>query len=238
MKNIYLISFIAVALIGCNNSTPDTSADPETPSLQVNTPQSAPDEFRAYSEQAQSKFIKCGVDEDEFYRLIGLSYRDFDQDFKGGWRAIDYKDGCKIAAQNMLKSYLTYHAYKHHSERSMLLWHTGQVLAGDNKYDEAVKYFRQTYKSGDHSTEWNLYVDATIAFLRKDKSALITARDTLALQTVSEEMKASRRGFLKQNSNVTMPNGFVDEPQNLSVVNKLIKCYDEPYSVAYGKCAL
>lgn len=236
MKNIYLISFIAIALIGCNTSNPEPSLGTEISSSQSNTPQSAPDEFSAYSEEAQSEFIKCGVDEDEFYRLIGLSYRDFDQDFDGGWRAIDYKDGCKIAAQNMLKSYLTYHAYKHQSERSMLMWHTGQVLAGDNKYDEAVKYFRQTYKSGDHSTEWNLYVDATLAFLRKDKSALISARDTLALQPVSDEMKASRREFLKQNPNVFWPEGFVDEPQNLSVVNKLIKCYNEPYSVAYGKC--
>lgn len=236
MKNFFLISLIALASISCNAGSPDSKLDSNTPRSQSDILQAAPDEFSAYSEQAQAEFIKCGVDEDEFYRLIGLSYRDFDQDFNGGWRAIDYKDGCKVAAQNMLKSYLTYHAYKHQSERSMLMWHAGQVLAGDNKYDEAVKYFKQTYKSGDRSTEWNLYVDATIAFLRKDKSALITARDTLALQPVSDEMKASRREFLKQSPNVSWPEGFVDEPQNLSVVNKLIKCYNEPYSVAYGKC--
>jgi len=230
MKNLCSVLFLALILGACSTEQAST---PNTQSVSI---PAAPDEFSAYSDTVQAEFVKCGVDEDEFYRLIGLTYRDFDQDFKGGWRAISYKEGCKGAAQNMLKSYITYHDYKYKSDRNTLMWHTGQVLAGDDKYDEAVLYFKQTYKMGQHSKEWNLYVEATLAFLSKDKPALITARDTLAAQPVSEELKASRRKFLKQNANVTWPDGFVDEPQNLSVVNNLIRCYEEPYSVAYGKC--
>ena len=34
-----------------------------------------------------------------------------------------------------------------------------------------------------------------------------------------------------------MPEGFVDEPANLSVVRGLLNCFGQPYAKAYGgKC--
>lgn len=235
MRNLRKPPFICIlaltaSLLACQN-----------PSAQVNSRQNSaikpvPDVYTDYSETIRAEFLRCGVDEDKFYELMALSYRKFDQDFEGGWRAIDYKEGCRDSAGRLLQSYLTISQERFESNKVTLMWHTGQMLAGSNNYDEAIHYFRQTYKSAETQKEWNLYVDGTLAFLKKDKDTLLRARDTLANMPVSEKIKEARRTFLKDNPNITMPEGFVDDPQNLSVMNNLITCFDEPYSIAYGKC--
>jgi len=192
--------------------------------------------FNNLSDDMQNELINCGVDEDEFDRLMSLDYYSFDQDFDGGWREIDYKDQCQLAAAHVIKSYTAFNAYTDITQRSSLIWHTGQLLAGSGQYEEAISYFKQTYKSGDDHADWNLYVGGTLAFLRKDKAKLITLRDQLAAMTVPEDVKTARRKFLKDNPNITMPEGFIDAPLNLSVMNDLIACFDKPYSQAYGNC--
>lgn len=216
-------------LYACQPQSVDRTSIPETMTA-------APDTYTDYPEATRVEFQKCDIDEDEFYRLMGLSYRDFDQDFKGGWRAIDYKDGCGPVAAHILKSYLTASKNRFTDHTSSVKWHAGQVLAGIGRYEEARTYFEQTYKSADSLGDWNLYVDGTIAFIKRDKSALIAARDKLAKIPVPEALKNARRQFLKDNPNITMPKGFIDEPGNLSVLNQLITCFDKPYSEAYGKC--
>ena len=192
--------------------------------------------FDNLSPETQKDFIKCGVDEDEFYRLMALDYRAFDQDFTGGWRLIDDQEDCKQTAINMLDSYTARHEYEYKQQRSTLIWHTGQVLASTGQYEDAIHYFKQTYNTEANHAEWNLYVDGTIAFLNKDKPRLIMLRDKLAVMPVSEKLKAARRKFLKDNPNVTMPDDFVDAHQNLSVMNDFITCFDKPYNIDYGKC--
>jgi len=99
--------------------------------------------------------------------------------------------------------------------------------------------FSGAYKPDPHKGRaWNLYADATIAFLQQDKAALQKAHDTLAALPVSEEEKASRRQFLKDNPNVTLPDGFIDAPQNLSPVRDFLNCFDRPYAEAYGQCKM
>ena len=58
---------------------------------------------------------------------------------------------------------------------------------------------------------WNAYVLATIAFLERDREALVKQRDTIA----------------------TGPK-FQGAVPNLEVVDRLIKYFDEPYAVAYS----
>lgn len=81
---------------------------------------------------------------------------------------------------------------------------------------------------------WNLYVDGTIAFLTQDRSGLEAATDSLAAIEVSESEKEERRRFLEDNPDITMRDGFVDEPAFLSVLAGLLNCFGQPYSAAYG----
>jgi len=185
----------------------------------------------------QPEMQKCGVDQGEFDRLLALPQEGFDQDFTGGWRAISNKDGCNNAAAEMIKAYILYSVPHPPNNLSILRWHAGQTKAGAGEYDEAAALFAGTYKPDtDPSPEWDLYVKATIAFLQNDLPALQIAHDTLAAFPVAEEVKSARRQFLKDNPNITMPDNFVDEPQNLSPVKNLLACFGKPYSEAYGNC--
>jgi hypothetical protein len=59
--------------------------------------------------------------------------------------------------------------------------------------------------------EWNVYVDATMAFIKKDRMKLLACRTQMAnIPNISREMS------------------------NLNVVDSLIRNFDKPYSEAYG----
>lgn len=221
MKLIGSLILGSIFLISVNSSSAETST-----STFIHLPQSTISEFE-----------RCGVDNVEFDRQLSLSQKDFDQDFTGGWRAIDYKDGCNNAAGELIKAYMLYSAPHPPKQMRILRWHAGQTKASAGQIGEAIALFAGSYNPDpERGTEWNLYVDATIAFLQKDKAALQHAHDTLAATTVSENTKEQRRKFLNDNPNITMPKGFVDEPLNLSPVRDLLNCFDRPYSEAYGKC--
>jgi hypothetical protein len=64
---------------------------------------------------------------------------------------------------------------------------------------------------------WNVYVDATIAFLDRDRDALLKARTRLA-EIPPEAGK---------------PNS---KPMNLDVVDGLVRCFDRSYRDAYSAC--
>ncbi len=180
---------------------------------------------------------ECGIDDAEHDRLLRLSQDDFDQDFKGGWRVYSYKEGCKNASAELIKDYILFSQPHPPNSHGILRWHAGQLKAGSGRTKEAIQFFRGTYKDlDDHGETWNLYVDATIGFLENDKDKVQYVYDRLSAIEVPETLKEQRRQFLKNNPDITMPEGFVDEPQNLSVVRRLLKCFGQPYSEAYGDC--
>lgn len=229
------VSALGAVLAGCTPSAPLSN---EVKNQPVDLLENTTEYFSDFSQSQQQMFADCDINENEFYRLMGLSFKEFDQDFKGGWRAYSHEDGCKAQAIELLKSYQKRQDVQFRENRSTLRWHTGQVLASTGDYEQAIQYFKQTYKDNSEYPEWNLYVDGTIAFLEKDKPKLKTARDKLAIIPVPEERKAARRQFLKDNPMITMPENFVDEPGNLSVLDKLLRCFDQGYNEAYGKCEL
>lgn len=171
----------------------------------------------------------CGVDPTERTRLLGLSPQDFDQDMDGGWRAVVQRPGCELAAASLLETYITDNGIE--PDDGVMHWHLGQLLALSGDGDAAIPWLEATRRA---DLAWNLYVDGTIAFLDRDRSALSAATESLAATEVSEAEKASRRRFLADNPEITMPDGFVDEPANLRVLEGLLACFGEPYSVAYG----
>lgn len=196
--------------------------------------------FGALPEAAQAELTRCGIDEEALDQQLALDYHGFDQNFEGGgWRGLARKDGCEVAQAELIKAYILYSTPKPTSSMNTLRWHAGQALAAAGRAGEALPYFRGAYhhdaSKGEEKEEWDVYVDATIAFLERDRDALHAARDSLAAFSVSEEEKEARRQFLKDNPRISMPPGFVDEPSNLNVVEGFIACFDEPYKDAYGR---
>lgn len=94
----------------------------------------------------------------------------FDQTAQG-WRSLPLNKQAKI-----LKLYIDKHIKNGEFtnsdntkiDASILLWHLGQILAFQGNYQQAIKWMRLSKKT---DSNWNDYVDATIAFIKKDKKA-------------------------------------------------------------------
>src|SRR6478752_4781717 len=105
--------------------------------------------------------------------LLALDEKAFDQDLSGrggGWRAMASTPGCELAAADLLAAYQA----KHPSSSSILAWHEGQVRASAGQYELAIPLLESARKPTDQdAVGWNYYVDATVAFLRRDSSGLL-----------------------------------------------------------------
>lgn len=184
--------------------------------------------------EAQARLESCEVDETRFDALMALDPQSFDQDFSGGWRPVGDEPGCERAAADLLIAYMDHSPHFTPERPGVIGWHAGQMLAMDGQAELAIPYF-DAARGG--SPEWNLYVDATIAFMRRDRAAAEAARANLATMPPSEEEMAARRQFLADNPRIRMPDGYVEQPQNLNVVDRLLTCWDAPYPDAYsGDC--
>ncbi|HWM92464.1 MAG TPA: hypothetical protein VN493_16990 [Thermoanaerobaculia bacterium] len=155
-------------------------------------------------------------------KLLALDEHSFDQDMDGGWRAIAQHEECTAVAADLIREYRETRGLT----SSILYWHEGQLRAFRGSTDEAIGLFEQS-RHADDAFGWNLYVDASIAFLRRDKPALLTARETLASLPRPED-------FSLQDAQGNAVE--ISWPPNLSVVDGLIACFDRGYKEAYGNC--
>ena len=76
---------------------------------------------------------------------------------------------------------------------------------------------------------WNLYVDGSIAFLRRDRAAFDRAHAALA--ALPRPADFDPRG----------PDGkpiAIRWPMNISVLDAFARCWDKSYKVAYESCAV
>ncbi|WP_271300294.1 hypothetical protein [Sphingomonas sp. CV7422] len=163
----------------------------------------------------------CAYDRD---RLLALDLDAFDQDMTGGWRKLE-EDGCEADAADLIRDWRV----AHHARETILYWHEGQLRADLGQTAAAIALFRRAYKTAkqDHGFGWNLYVDGTIAFLRRDRPAFDMAKAKLAA--------------LPRPTGVTFngPDGKphpVSWPLNMNVFEGLARCWDKPYKAAYA-CA-
>lgn len=186
------------------------------------------------SAPARERLARCGVDEARFEALMALDHQSFDQDFSGGWRPVGQEPGCERAAADLLIAYMDHSPHFNPERPGVIGWHAGQMLAMSGDTGQAIAYFDAARFD---SADWNLYVDASIAFLQRDRAAADAARAELATLRPSAEEIAARRQFLAENPHITMPDGFIDQPQNLNVVDRLLACWDASYAEAYsGDC--
>lgn len=142
-----------------------------------------------------------------------LSYTDFDQK-ENGWRKFSNARQYLEAAA-LIEKYLVVNATTlSYHEKVNLRWHAGQMFAFVNSYARARELFLESLlglQPLDSPILWNQYVFASIAFLDKDLAKL--------------------ENFRQQISRGTPMGG---QFPNLNVVDNLIRCFDKPYSIAYG----
>lgn len=155
--------------------------------------------------------------------MLALDRQAFDQDMGGGWRVLDMKDGCEIAAAELIRAWR--HEKRDHAH--ILYWHEGQLRASGGQTAEGIALFRLTYMPAENDTHfgWNHYVSGTIAFLEGDREALVGA--ITRLKAVPGP---------KSNS-ITLPDGTVKQlvwPPNLKVLEAFERCWGKTYKEAYG----
>jgi hypothetical protein len=197
--------------------------------------QAGADLGEAVEENAAARMAACGIDALELERLINLEQQDFDQDFDGGWRSYGGAEDCQIATGDLILAYLMYSPHVEADGLAILRWHAGQMFAAGGAYDRAIALF--VAAKDDEASAWNAYADATIAFLRGDRAATETARQALLAFAPTEAEQAARQRFLDENPNVRMPQGYVTDPVNLPVVDRLLECWGSAYWTAYrGDC--
>jgi hypothetical protein len=165
-------------------------------------------------------------------RLLSLDQKAFDQDLSGGgggWRALSAKTGCETAAADLIRDY----RQRYSLNESILYWHEGQMRAYANDYPAAIALFEKSRKPEEQDqTGWNYYVDASVAFLKRDQKALLAARHNLsAIKTLPEFVLNDGVFEIPNNSG---PPFKMRWPPNIDVVDGLIKCVEKSYREAYG----
>jgi len=174
---------------------------------------------------------RCEHDRDA---LLALDENAFDQDPSGGWRAIADRPGCELVAADLLAAYRA----KYPNAGSILAWHEGQLRAGAGQYAGAIPLLESARQPIEEDfAGWNHYVDATLAFLRRDKEGLLAARERLAAVEYPQNLPPLKDGYMEIPAGPGQPAVKMRWPLNLDVVDGLVRCFDEPYSKAYdGSC--
>lgn len=153
--------------------------------------------------------------------MFGLSADAFDQDLQGGWRELAARPGCKADAADLISRY----RQRQEARITSLYWHEGQLRAELDQRERAIAAFEKS-RHKDKPPEWDAYVDATIAFLKHDKPALLAARERLATMPRPPDDQ-----WADINGKPLPPPSW---PPNLDVVDGLIACFGKGYDEAYG----
>ena len=158
--------------------------------------------------------------------MLSLDQNAFDQDFKGGWRAVAQLDDCRLVAADLIRDYIE----TNKTSATILIFHEAQMRAMAGQTDEALDLFAETYRARGKPDRigWNHYVDATIAFLKKDRDALARARSSLLEVSEPEDFNP-----------VDIDGRAVDLiwPPNLNVVDGFVACFSKSYDEAYNECS-
>jgi hypothetical protein len=163
-------------------------------------------------------------------RLLALGEHEFDQDHGGGWRKLAAQPGCELVAADLLRDY----RQAHRNEAGILYWHEGQLRAFGGQNEQAVAVMEKSREPASKDAfGWNPYVDATVAFLRRDRPALERAHRAL-LAVAPPAGENVKDGVFEAN----MADGSKVKmrwPPNIDVVEGLLHCFDRPYRDAYAQ---
>lgn len=145
-------------------------------------------------------------------RELELGYPAFDQQPGQGWRKIA-DEGRYLDAAALIERYLVQPRVLEDWQRVNLRFHAAQLYAFAGQNEPALAHLRVALlrdEPPNSPIRWNAYVQATMAFLERDRKKLAELREVIA----------------------DGPRLLGGVP-NLDVVERLLKCFDRPYSVAY-----
>lgn len=175
----------------------------------------------------QLSAAECGASPSKY---LDMSFRDFDQTLDGGWRTIAKREGCELAAAELIALYRNRALDNAHD----LDWHEAQVRAHFGQTEKALELFRRNLayeksKPDEHRSESNiLKAEATVAFFERDLSALRATRARLAALPKPDGYDEGIAKFKQRYPTLTPPTW----PLNLDIVDGFIMCFDKPYSEA------
>ena len=162
--------------------------------------------------------------------MLALNEAEFDQNPAEGWRKVDSAPGCHLAAADLIETY----RQEHPSHSRNLYWHEGQLRAFAGENEDAIALMENSRAPAmEDLIGWNSYIDATIAFLEKNKQLLLKARNELANTAPGKDLPQPKNGFIE----LPDANGQTMKlpwPPNLDVVDGLIHCFDKSYKEAYN----
>jgi len=112
-------------------------------------------------------------EEDKF---LTMDSHTFDQT-ESGWRSLEDRQRRIEAIERYLQTYAPHGTFVPNTPKTpegtsavgvnLLYWHLGQLNAYGDDYKKAIFYMEKSL--GKDDSQWNDYVNSTIAFLNKDK---------------------------------------------------------------------
>jgi hypothetical protein len=156
-------------------------------------------------------------------------FHTFDQS-EDGWRFLGRQD-CFTEAADAIAVYRSHHGETLNADQQGgLIWHEGQMRAFAGDEEGAALLFAASRRSEDPVQLY--YVEATIAFLNKDRDALMEARENLLAIPQPEGFDAAIARFRQNYPDHTPP----EWPLNLNIVDRFVACFEDSYAVAYSGC--
>ena len=110
------------------------------------------------------------------------------------------------------------------------------MRASAGQYERAIPLLESARMPADKDLAgWNYYVDASVAFLRHDKPALLDAQGRLATVAYPQitGLPPLKDGFFELPTQPGQPAMKMRWPPNIDVVDGLVACFDKLYSQAY-----
>jgi hypothetical protein len=159
--------------------------------------------------------------------MMALDERGFDQTMSGGWRTLA-DAGCDAQAADLIADWRSNHPANPRTA-GLLQWHEGQLRANAGQTARAIMLFEAARKPAEEDAGfgWNLYVDGSVAFLRRDLVGLDAARAKLAaLPRPAGYAPIGADG---------KPRAYA-WPMNLNILDGFVACWNRPYKQAYA-CA-
>jgi len=158
--------------------------------------------------------------------MVALSLHDFDQT-DAGWRSVD-REGCEAGVADVIARFRAGHAdAMADGSGDTLIRHEGQLRVAAGQTEAAIPLLLHGREAESDATQ--PYVDATVAFLHRDRPALIAARERLTALPVPPQFQRAVDGFKASYPELPAPTW----PLNLDKVDGFIACFDRPYSEAY-----
>lgn len=150
------------------------------------------------------------------------------EDGTTGWRRWG-EGGCKTAAADLIAAYRRANAADlARGDQVILIFHEAQLRASEGDYAKAVSLL-DMIDGAAASPATELYHDATRAFLQSDRDALLQFRSRLAALPVPAAFERARAEFIARYGG-----DGPEWPLNIGVVDGLVRCFDQPYSIAYS----